>query len=52
VLATIFDVCPLVALLLGLKYGLLSGGMHGSLGTLPHAYPFIAPLDANLSMKA
>jgi len=27
---TIFDVCPLVALLLGLKYGRSPGGMHGS----------------------
>ena len=36
VLATIFDVCPLVALLNGRKYGLLLGGTHGSDGTEPH----------------
>jgi hypothetical protein len=52
VLATIFDVCPRVALLLGLKYGRLSGGTHGSLGTVPHGYPDITPRDASLSMKS
>jgi hypothetical protein len=52
VLATIFDVCPLVALLDGRKYGRLSGGTHGSAGTLPHGYPDITPRDANRSMKS
>ncbi len=36
VLATIFAVCPLVALALGRKYGLFSGGTHGSSGNWPH----------------
>jgi hypothetical protein len=35
VLATILDVCPLVALWLGLKYGRLPGGTQGS-PMLPH----------------
>ena len=35
--ATIFEVCPLVALLLGLKYGRLPGGTHGSSCGSPHA---------------
>jgi hypothetical protein len=52
VLATILLVCPLVALLLGLKYGLFSGGTHGSLGTLLHGYPLITPRDARRSMKS
>ena len=30
--ATIFEVCPLVALLLGLKYGRFVGPTHGSAG--------------------
>ena len=47
VLASIFDVCPLVALLLGRKYGLLPGGIQGS-PIPPHAYPCITPLDASL----
>ena len=52
VLATILLVWPLVALLLGLKYGRLVGGTHGSVGRLPHGYPLITPLDASLSMKS
>ena len=38
VLATIFEVCPRVALLFGLKYGRLAGGLHGSPAP-PHGYP-------------
>src|SRR5262249_11457473 len=41
VFATILLVWPLVALLFGRKYGRLSGGIHGSLGTVPHRYPCI-----------
>ena len=52
VLATILLVWPLVALLLGRKYGLFSGGTHGSVGTLLHGYPLITPREASLSMKS
>jgi hypothetical protein len=47
VLASIFDVCPRVALLNVLKYGRSVGCMHGS-PTPPHGYPLITPLDASL----
>ena len=40
-LDTIFDVCPLVALLLGRKYGRLEGGTHCPAGGVPHGYPDI-----------
>jgi hypothetical protein len=50
-LLTILLVCPLVALLFGLKYGLFSGGTHGSPAP-PQGYPFMYPRDANLCTKS
>ena len=41
VLATILEVCPLVSVLDGRKYGLFWSS-HGSAGAL-HGYPFITP---------
>ena len=49
VLATIFDVCPLVALLNGRKYGRSVGCTHGS-PVPPHGYPDITERDASLSV--
>jgi hypothetical protein len=48
VLASIFDVCPLVALLFGRMYGRLAGGTHGPAGGDPHGYPLITPRVTNL----
>jgi hypothetical protein len=47
---TILAVCPLVIPVLGRKYGLFNGGMHGSAGTVPHGYPPIIPRPAILSI--
>ena len=45
-LLTILEICPLVALLLGRKYGLSVGCTQGS-PTPPHGYPCITPRDAS-----
>jgi hypothetical protein len=47
VLATIFDVCPRVALLFGRKYGRLPGGTHIPAGGVPHGYPLITLCSTN-----